>query len=456
LIAGGARKGQEERAMPAAAGVFAIHAPPFLVSVAFHRLACATVVSQRPGTGQRISVIMDRPDREDRPTLEARGHVSKIWYCRNCGYEVTSRGRCHLCRQRLVASSLPELPAGDEDDEVGYRLEGWSDRERGRLIERLNDDEVVHRFENDELVVSADDEARVDDLVEELAANPDEEEVGVADSGRLGERGLLEAGRDEEQDEPTTAALRLLADAAGRLRRDPTDMHADADVAEASAAVFMAEDYSGADADTWAAVGRVTRRLLSALGADEALEEEIQTQAAVLEKLLNPLVGDSVDAAAGEADADETVYELPEWLPEQRAQLGVFLDDASIAYEWEGNDLVVPAVREAEVEALFARVGAPTDEDEDDDDGEARYRALEELFAAADRLAGDPADEQLAGETVGWIEEAAGPPPIGLDEVQWFRIMTQARTLSESIRAEREHAIAEEAAALRDMLRAVV
>jgi hypothetical protein len=34
--------------------------------------------------------------------------------------------------------------------------------------------------------------------------------------------------------------------------------------------------------------------------------------------------------------------------------------------------------------------------------------------------------------------------------------MTQARTLSESIRAEREHAIAEDAAALRDMLRAVV
>jgi hypothetical protein len=402
---------------------------------------------------------MDRRDREDRPTPEGRRHVSKIWYCRNCGYEVTSRGRCHLCRERLVASALPELPAGDDDDEVGYRLEGWSDRERGRLIERLNVDEVLHRFEADELVVSAEDEARVDDLVAELAANPDEEEeVAGSPSGRLGQPGgggPLEAGWDEEEDEPTTAALRLLADAAGRLRRDPTDMHADADVGEASAAVFMAEDYSSADADTWAAVGRVTRRLLSALGADEALEDEIQTQAAVLEKLLNPLVGASVDAAGQQSDGDETVYELAEWLPEQRAQLGVLLEAASIAYEWEGNDLVVPAAREGEVEALFARVGVPTDEDEDDD-GESRYRALEELFAAADRLAGDPADEQLAGETVGWIEEAAGPPPIGLDEVQWFRIMTQARTLSESIRAEREHAIAEDAAALRDMLRAVV
>jgi hypothetical protein len=458
LIPGRARKGQEERAMQAADGIFAMHAPPFLVSVAFHRLGFATVVSHHPGTSQRISAIMDRPDHQAGPIPEGRRHVSKIWYCRNCGYEVTSRGRCHHCRERLVASALPELPAGDDEDEVGYRLEGWSDRERGRLIERLNVDELLHRFEDDELVVSAEDEARVDDLVEELAANPEEDEVAGAPAGQLGrpgEGGPPEAGWDEEQDEPTIAALRLLADAARRLRRDPTDMHADADVAEASAAVFMVEDYPGVEADTWAAVGRVTRRLLSALGAEEALEDEIQTQAAVLEKLLNPLVGDPVDAAADQSDGDETVYELPKWLPEQRAQLGVFLDDASIAYEWEGDDLVVPAARETEVEALFARIGGPSDEDEDDD-GEARYRALEELFAAADRLAGDPADEQLAGETVGWIEEAAGPAPIGLDEVAWFRIMTQARTLSESIRAEREHAIAEDAAALRDMLRAVV
>ena len=46
---------------------------------------------------------------------------------------------------------------------------------------------------------------------------------------------------------------------------------------------------------------------------------------------------------------------------------------------------------------------------------------------------------------------------IGLDEVQWFRIMTQARTLSDSIEAGCEdHVIAQEATALRDLLRTVV
>jgi hypothetical protein len=44
-----------------------------------------------------------------------------------------------------------------------------------------------------------------------------------------------------------------------------------------------------------------------------------------------------------------------------------------------------------------------------------------------------------------------------MDEVYWFRIMTQARTLSESIGAGRDRqVIAEEATVLRDLLRTVV
>jgi hypothetical protein len=323
------------------------------------------------------------------------------------------------------------------------------------LIERLNDLEIVHRFEEDELVVAADDEARMDDLVEELAADPDQRRSLDGDWD--------EAAPDRgDEREATTNAVRLLADAARRLRRDPTDMHADADVAEASAVVFMTDAWAGVDEDTWAAVGRVTRRLLSALGADEALEEEIRTQAAILEKLLAPLTRvpeDRASSSTGPAGSDptpeETVYELPEWLPEQRAQLSVLLDAASIRHEWDRDDLIVAVVDEAEVEAIFERVGEPSDSD-DDDGGEDRYHALEELFAAADRLAGDPADEQRGAEAVLRIEEAAGPPPFGLDEVQWFRIMTHARTLAESIGSGDEHAIGDEAAVLRDLLRAVV
>ncbi len=191
--------------------------------------------------------------------------MSKIWYCPNCGYEVGARGRCHLCRQRLVASRLPELETGDEDDEVGYRLDDWADRDRGRLIEWLNRDEILHRFEDDELVVAAEDEARVDDLVAEVGATPEPAAARADDSRPWDEAAVRAAPRGTEEEKQVESALRLLGDAARRLRADPTDMHADADVAEASANVFMVDDYWGADEATWAAIGRVTRRL--ALGS---------------------------------------------------------------------------------------------------------------------------------------------------------------------------------------------
>jgi hypothetical protein len=265
-------------------------------------------------------------------------------------------------------------------------------------------------------------------------------------------------------------------------------MQADADVAEASTAIFYTEGYPGADEETWAAVGRVTRRLLSVLGAEEAMDDAIRTEAGVLAKLLEPLVGDgsqprpvasseleSAAAAFGSvepepepepgddepADASDesaqTVYELPEWLPEQRAQLGVLLEDAGIEYEWEHDDLVVPSDREEDVEALFAQVGGPPGMEDDDDGGEARYHAIEELFAASGRLAGDPGDEERAAAVISWVDEVDGPPPLGMDEVHWLRIMNRAHGLSQAIEeGVTTDVIRDEANALHSLLRSVV
>ena len=213
--------------------------------------------------------------------------MSKIWFCRNCGYEVGSRGRCHACKVRLSSSPLPELQPGDEEEEVGYRLPDWSDQMRGRLIVRLIEANVLHRFDEDELIVALDDELRTDDLVEEIAAGMDD----VEDDGE-------DAGSSPEAADPVDVAaqedlrveVETLFSAARRLQRDPTDMQADGDLGLSSGAVFMAERFDGADPETWAAVGRVTRRLLGALGAEEALEDEIRLQAGILVKLVEPLV----------------------------------------------------------------------------------------------------------------------------------------------------------------------
>jgi hypothetical protein len=406
--------------------------------------------------------------------------VARVWYCPNCGYEVNSRGRCHECRQKLVASDLPELEQGREEDEVGYRLGGWGDRDRGRLIEYLNALSIVHRFEEDELVVAAEDEERVDDLIAELMATASDDDEGAdeddygddfaafPESQQQGTEGNGPVGPDRD----TASALALLADAARRLRADPTDMQADADVAEASTAVFLTDDFYGVDPEAWAAVGRVTRRLLTALGADEALEEEIRLQAGVLAKLLQsvPLsegpVAAGGGAGAGETGGDSgaraarlavgTVYELAEWLPEQRAHLSVLLDDNSIIHEWDDDDLVVDSSRESETEALFSLVGGP-EPAEDDEANEDRYHAIEELFNASGRLASDPEDPQRRADVLDWAGEVDGPAPVGMDEVFWLRVIKSIHALTSAVQSdEDDDAIAAEAGTLRDLLRSIV
>jgi hypothetical protein len=367
--------------------------------------------------------------------------MAKVWYCPNCGYEVTSRGRCHSCREKLVASALPQLPAGSDEDEVGYRLESWTDRDRGRLITNLNNMGILHRFEEDELVVDAEDEERVDDLIAELSEAP----VSVVD-----EPDTPAPVFDDET--PLDEAVRRLDRAAERLRDDPTDMHADADVAESSAAIFVADSYRGCPPEDWAAIGRVTRRLLSVLGADEALEDDIRSEATVLKKLLDGVLVPGSGQGGNGVSGERTEYELGDWIPEQRAQLGVLLDEAGIAYEWDGDDLVVPSERESEVEELFTAVGG-----EEEGDDEDRYTAVAELFAACARLTADPSDEGRIDAVLTWAEEAQGPPLLGMDDVAWLRIMSRVKALVEAIEEDAgADVVLDEAIAVHDMLRGVV
>lgn len=409
--------------------------------------------------------------------------MTRVWYCANCGYEVHSRGRCHACRAKLVPSALAELETGPEDEEVAYRIDGWTDRDRGQLIVRLNDLGVEHRFEDEELIIDASDESRVDELVAVLGdtvdagpASEDEEEFeeesaahawaadARADEYELDDLDDLDGSETApspdgwaEADDDFSASVRLLADAATRLRRDPTDMQADADVAEASASVFMADRYGPFGEEEWSAIGRVTRRLLAALGAEEALEGDIRREAGALEKLLAPLGASAPDPAEAPSalPGERTVYELTDWLPDQRASLGFLLEDAGISYDWEGDELLVPSERESEVEELFDVVGAGAGGEQADE--EAQYQAVAELFAASGRLTGDPTDPARRGAVMQWIEASEGPPLLGMDEVDWFRIRSRARALAVAIEGDEDpDEIFQHANQLHDLLRSVV
>ncbi len=513
--------------------------------------------------------------------------ATKVWYCANCGYEVNSRGRCHNCGERLVASALPELESGPDDDEVGYRLDMWDDPTRARLIETLINAGVRHRFEEEELVILAVDEAEVDQLVARVTG-------AVADSRYEGYDDSDEEEGEETADlegEEGAAVARQLYDAAKRLRDDPTDMLADAALSEASVAVFALDYIPGMDDDHLAAVGRVTRRLLGALGADEALEDDIRHQAEVLCRLVAPSAGEAqeaeeeeralarlelgaaekgrvvalpqsdvtpggemgaadlsatdgegtevsdeisvvevaeadgagpasgslddgpdedqldqtglVDLGAGQLDADaledeagavelddetsdiepgasvagarqfeedefhdeaaeeeeedeegtgELVYELAEWLPEQRVELSMLLESAGIAYNWDGSDLTVAEEHEDEVDGLFEQVHGPEEMDD-----EAQYHSIEELFRAVDRLANDPGDDERRRallETVGVVEV---PTPVGVDDGYWWRVRSQGHALVAAIEhGSRNDEVSREAALLAEMLHEMV
>lgn len=379
---------------------------------------------------------------------------------------------------------MPELASGPDDDEVGYRVVDWTDRDRGQLIVRLNDMGIEHRFEEDELVIDAADEARVDDLVAMLGETA---EAGLAESSGSGPPTTLEAAHSwagegdlvaadpddeldaedqvDDVDDDFAATVRLLADGATRLRVDPTDMQADADVAEASAGVFMVDRYGPFDEEGWSAIGRVTRRLLSALGADEALEEDIRKEASVLEKLLAPLGAtptarqlDEGGATSSGGREERTEYELADWQPDQRAELSILLDGKGIIHEWDGDDLLVPSSREDEVEALFDQVGGSEGDEEDDDADERRYQAVAELFAACGRLSADPTDGGRQDNVLRWIDLSEGPALLGLNEVDWLRIRSRARALAAAIEEEEQEPndIFEMANQLHDLLRSVV
>jgi hypothetical protein len=460
---------------------------------------------------------------------------TKVWYCANCGYEVTARGRCFSCGARLVASPLPELESGPEDDEVGYRLEQWDDATRAGLIRELLRVGISHRFEDDELVVLAMDEPEVDRIVARVTGNTSGDEDEADEGVPVGN-----AGPSAE-----------IYDAARRLRADPTDMQADGALSEASALLFASDYLVNLDDEQLAAVGRVTRRLLGALGADEALEDEIRHQAEVLCRLIAPSAGEEQTemelgrartrleasaksqgravtlpqsevtpggemsagpegtevpgaapgpgvppgeavAAAGspsgpgtaspsrettakvaleggrraddlhdeddddeldddEAETGELVFELGEWLPEQRVELSLLLEAAGIAYNWDGPDLTVAEERETEVEALFSQVHGLAD-----DDDEARYRAIEELFGSVDRLANDPDSEERRNafmQTVGAVDL---PTPVGVDDTYWWRVRTQGHALVAAVEQDRTDEVARDAALLAEMLHEMV
>ena len=188
---------------------------------------------------------------------------------------------------------------------------------------------------------------------------------------------------------------------------------------------------------------------------DEEAEDEVDVvDADVSEAGAGSFGEDEFEDEEEEEDEDsgELVYELAEWLPEQRVELSMLLESAGVSYNWDGPDLTVAEEHEDEVDGLFEQVHGAVDEDD-----EARYHSIEELFGAVDRLANDPGDEDRRRallETVGVVEL---PTPVGVDEGYWWRVRSQGHALVAAIEhGARNDEVSREAALLAEMLHEMV
>src|SRR3954447_9678956 len=177
-----------------------------------------------------------------------------------------------------------------------------------------------------------------------------------------------------------------------------------------------------------------------------------------------PVVSGGDDAngnnSEGDHNHDELIYELVDWSPEMRNQLSLVLEREAIAHEWEGDDLVVAAAVEGQVDALIDQIeqGDELPPEPDEVDDEADYNLLSDLFVAADRLASNPSDLALCGDVV----DAAGPArsmptPFGVDESSWRIIQQQTSSLVDAIEVEDpDDVVGERARILSELLRSFV
>jgi hypothetical protein len=122
-------------------------------------------------------------------------------------------------------------------EQISYELEEWDDTHRERLVNALEGASIEHAWDaNGELVVLADDEERVDAIVEVLEEEWDGPELTAADieAAARADEAAFEAGADGEADGDEAAegddvevpAGELLSDvfvAADRLVHDPAD-----------------------------------------------------------------------------------------------------------------------------------------------------------------------------------------------------------------------------------------
>lgn len=176
------------------------------------------------------------------------------------------------------------LPTLDPDAEhTVYEMAGWTAEQQTELSRRLGIEGIAHEFDaNGDMVVNAEDEARVDELLDELESW----------AGHLAEEG--------EDGEPIDAVeldgldvndlLSTLYGAADRLRRNARDANGVLEFLDNAPIIERLRMPFGFDRPVWLSVVSSTRELRVALEDDNSDDDEVQARAQVVRDRLFTLI----------------------------------------------------------------------------------------------------------------------------------------------------------------------
>ena len=145
---------------------------------------------------------------------------------------------------------------------------------------------------------------------------------------------------------------------------------------------------------------------------------------------------------------EEVAFDVSEWDPSDRVQLGLILTERNVPWRWDpGPLLVAQRFDEAVVEELLDELGYDDEDDEGEgDDGEGSWEdfegeeadeeavgAMGDLFVAADRLVRNPVDGDQIAE-VGRLREivTASAAPFGIEPQVWNRLGALAAAVTDA------------------------
>jgi hypothetical protein len=370
---------------------------------------------------------------------------------------------------------------------VEYDLTDWTNEARSLLTRSLDGEEIAHDWIAGTLQVEADQESRVDELIDEIDEVAGTEDHGdtatvevvggddvVVDLNGDGDEDEFETASDVDDDVDDIAAVIDEDDEDDLLDEDDEDEDEDED----DERVGEGADQVAYDNDDW---DSGTHAMLSSLLRSEGIAFVWEAGTLVVnaadEERVDVLVEQVEISTLPPLDptAPKVVYEIDGWTDEQRGALAEQLLAAGIAHRWDDEEnLVVLEDDEGAVDPLVDMVddGAlegDDDEDEDEEAGEvdglAAQEAMSDLFVAADRLTHDPDDGTAVRTLTAAAERVeALPVPYGFTPSDWKIIVTRSAALREMVDqdddddddAVDDDAVVEAATTLRTLLRSYV